>query len=124
MKIKSLVYENQSLSEPPLFAKSIKQLLDQKLLNINDDKTIETIIPSGFNTFDNSFGGFKKGEIVLIGARPGMGKSQLLINLALNMLAQSKSVLFHSLVLSESQMVSRFLSSITSIPFIKVLMNL
>jgi DnaB-like helicase C terminal domain len=52
-----------------------------------------------------------------------MGKSQLLINLALNMLAQSKFVLFHSLVLSESQMASRFLSSITTIPFIKVLMN-
>jgi replicative DNA helicase len=123
LKIKVLVAENQTMSESASSAKSIKQLIEEKIISINDDKTIETIIPSGFNSFDNSFGGFKKSEIVLIGARPGMGKSQLLINLALNMLAQSKSVLFHSLVLSESQMASRFLSSITTIPFIKVLMN-
>ncbi|MBO5652939.1 MAG: replicative DNA helicase [Clostridia bacterium] len=68
--------------------------------------------PSGFGEVDRLLVGFGKGDLVLVGARPGMGKTSYALNLATNVARSSgKAVCIFSLEMSKSQLVSRMLSS-------------
>lgn len=53
--------------------------------------------------------GFQKGEMYVFGARPGMGKTALVLRLVLDAAKQGKSVLFSSLEMSGEQVISRLL---------------
>ena len=68
--------------------------------------------PSGFGEVDRLLVGFGKGDLVLVGARPGMGKTSYALNLATNVARSSgKAVCIFSLEMSKTQLVSRMLSS-------------
>ncbi len=68
--------------------------------------------PSGFSEVDKLLVGFGKGDLVLVGARPGMGKTSYALNLATNVARSSgKAVCIFSLEMSKTQLVSRMLSS-------------
>jgi replicative DNA helicase len=64
-------------------------------------------ISTGYTSLDHSLGGFKRGELVLVAARPAMGKTSLLINLAERIKKQAQ-VLFISLELSAHHARRRF----------------
>lgn len=49
-------------------------------------------VPTGFQRMDARLGGFHRGDLVLLGARPSMGKTALMVNLALNAAAADFSV--------------------------------
>ena len=77
------------------------------------------LIKTGFTEFDALFGGFALGENVVIGGRPSMGKTQLLVNLAGNM-AKKWPVLFLSYDLSLAWLTYRFISLFTGIAMNKI----
>ena len=67
--------------------------------------------PTGINYLDQCLnGGFRPGELILIAARPGMGKSFLASYVA-RVLAESNPVAFFSLEMDDLQVVKRMLSS-------------
>lgn len=70
-------------------------------------------ITSGFEEMDED-GVFQLGEYTVIGGRPAMGKTQLLVNLALNMSA-NVPVLFLSYDLSDSAILKRMIANLTGI---------
>lgn len=69
-------------------------------------------VPTGFSDVDRVLVGLGKSDLVLIGARPGMGKTSFAMNIATKV-AQStkKAVCVFSLEMSSEQLVSRILSS-------------
>ena len=69
--------------------------------------------PSGFSGIDNLIVGMGKGDLVLIGARPGMGKTSFAMNVATNVARHDpkKAVCVFSLEMSSVQIVSRMLST-------------
>lgn len=70
-------------------------------------------IVSGFETFDEVTNGFHKGELIVIGGRPAMGKTTLAISLAKNIIQkQIKTVVFISLELSATQLLKRLSISV------------
>ena len=77
-------------------------------------------ILSRWTHFDREIGGFSPGEFVIIGSRPGMGKTQLLLHLALQFLKEMP-VLFLSLDLSQTLLTSRIVSASTGIDNQKIL---
>ncbi len=81
-----------------------------KLLNTNREEALG--VPTGFADIDKVLVGLGKSDLVLIGARPGMGKTSFALNIATKV-AQStkKSVCIFSLEMSSEQLVSRVLSS-------------
>ncbi len=81
-----------------------------KLLNTNRAEALG--VPTGFADIDRVLVGLGKSDLVLIGARPGMGKTSFALNIATKV-AQStkKSVCIFSLEMSAEQLVSRVLSS-------------
>ena len=73
---------------------------------------------TGFADLDRQLGGgMFKSEVYIIGARPGMGKTTLAINIAQNVIRRGGSVLFVSLEMSEQQIMAKRLSLETGIKY-------
>ncbi len=72
-----------------------------------------TGVPSGFIDLDNKTAGFQKGDLIIIAARPSMGKTALALNIAYHAAYQAQvPVAFFSLEMSKEQLVRRLLSSV------------
>ena len=75
-------------------------------------KALYTGIPSGFPDLDELTSGFQKAELIIIGARPGMGKTAIALSMAANIsLRQGRPVAFFSLEMSEQALGLRLISS-------------
>ncbi|MBK6834261.1 MAG: DnaB-like helicase C-terminal domain-containing protein [Bacteroidetes bacterium] len=75
----------------------------------------EFFIPSGYKDFDKELSGWRKGELVVIGARPGMGKTQLMIDMAVRLASQDVNCGVVSLEQNKTAIGSKFVSNISSI---------
>jgi replicative DNA helicase len=92
----------------------IAEILDQeteKLHRLSIAKTPLTGTPSGFKDLDELTGGFQPGNLVVIAARPSMGKSALVTNMAENAVLAGHAVALFSLEMSESELAQRFVAS-------------
>jgi replicative DNA helicase len=68
--------------------------------------------PSGFNDLDELTGGFQPGNLIVVAARPAMGKSALVTNIAENAAVDhGKPVALFSLEMAEAELAQRFLAS-------------
>ena len=74
-------------------------------------KTPLTGTPSGFKDLDELTGGFQPGNLIIIAARPSMGKSALVTNMAENAVLGGHPVALFSLEMSESELAQRFVAS-------------
>ncbi len=71
-----------------------------------------TGVPSGFADLDKMTGGFQPGDLIVLAARPGMGKTSLALNIAQNAGVKfGMPVLFFSLEMNDQQLVERMLCS-------------
>ena len=69
-------------------------------------------VKTGFSYLDQITGGFKPGTVNIIAARPGMGKTALVLNIATNVAKfYSKKVAIFSLEMSKSELANRILAS-------------
>ena len=74
-------------------------------------------LSTGLPDLDNMILGLNKSELILIAARPGMGKTSIALNMALNVaMTQHKKVAVFSLEMSREQLVSRLLSRASLVP--------
>ena len=79
-------------------------------LNTNKEATRGT--QTGFSGLDKVLAGMGKSDLVLVGARPGMGKTSFALNVATNVAQDTKkTVCIFSLEMSADQLVNRILSS-------------
>ena len=71
-----------------------------------------TGIPTGFSDLDEMTGGFQRGDLVIIAARPSMGKTSLVTGMALHAAISSQvPIALFSLEMSKEQLVQRMLCS-------------
>lgn len=68
-------------------------------------------IPTGFSKLDEIISGLNRSDLILIGARPAMGKTSFALNIARNVAMKGKKVIFFSLEMSNEQLASRVLST-------------
>jgi replicative DNA helicase len=94
--------------------RSIAEVLHEetdKLHQLSIAKTPLTGTPSGFKDIDELTGGFQAGNLIVIAARPSMGKSALVANIAENAALKGFPVALFSLEMSESELAQRFVAS-------------
>ena len=73
-------------------------------------------LSSGFNELDSMTQGFQKSDLIVIAGRPSMGKTALGLNIAINVIQNTKlPVLFFSLEMSKEQIMYRLLAMETNI---------
>jgi len=77
-------------------------------------------VDTGFNELNRMTTGFGKGDLVIIAARPAMGKTSFVLNTVNSIINQGKGVAFFSLEMPAEQLMLRMLSIQTSIPLQKL----
>ncbi|MBE6631641.1 MAG: replicative DNA helicase [Ruminococcaceae bacterium] len=83
----------------------------EHLNQLRTDRESAMGLPTGFSALDNTLVGMSAGDLVLIGARPGVGKTSLVLNIASNVARLSKkTVCIFSLEMSNQQLVGRLLA--------------
>jgi replicative DNA helicase len=82
-----------------------------------EDPSAMTGVPTGFDKLDELLLGLQPGALHVIGARPGMGKSALALNIAVNVARSTmRPVIFFSLEMSAYELSQRVLASEASVP--------
>lgn len=73
-------------------------------------------LKTGFSDLDKKTAGFQKGDLIIIGARPAMGKTTLAQNLAYNIAdINKKGVLFFSMEMAANEIVDRMISTVSGV---------
>ena len=88
--------------------KNVVEYLD----NVYHSKAEFTGVPSGFPALDRLSSGFQPAELIIIGARPGMGKTAIALNMAANIsIRRNIPAAFFSLEMSDLALMIRLMSS-------------
>ncbi len=106
--------------------KTQRDFIDSKILLKEAIKSLEELsrkkksvtgIPTGFQELDRLTAGFQPSDLIIIAARPSMGKTALALNIAQHVaIKEGKSVAIFSLEMSREQLALRMLSSLAKIP--------
>jgi replicative DNA helicase len=84
----------------------------QEIKDRADSKAAVTGLETGFKDLDKLTAGLHPSDLIIVAARPGLGKTSLCLNIATHAaIREKKSVGIFSLEMSEDQLVKRFLSS-------------
>ncbi len=94
----------------------IKEVME--IINrFRQSKEIVTGLPTGFSQLDIYTTGFHESDLIVLAARPGMGKSSFMLSIAMNLaINHQKPVAIFSLEMSKEQLVMRMLSSEAEVP--------
>ena len=106
--------------------KSIWEILNNRIEEYMDivdhpEKANLKKVFSWYHGLDEMLGGFKPAELIILAARPSMGKTAFALNILKNMAVdQKKSVALFSLEMSSEQIADRVLSMVSGIPMGKI----
>lgn len=93
---------------------SIEEILTESFERLDDlhkDKKKIRGIPTGYKDIDDTLAGLQRSDLIILAARPSMGKTAFVLNLAHNVAVEAKEpVLIFSLEMSKEQLVDRLLS--------------
>lgn len=94
----------------------IKEILNdryEEFAAIHEDPTVfeKNSISTGFENFNEKLGGFKRWDLIIVAARPSMGKTAIALNFAQNVALKKRSVAIFSLEMSKEQLTDRMISS-------------
>jgi replicative DNA helicase len=94
---------------------SIREIVKESFRTIDQlsqSKELVTGLPTGFVDLDEKTSGLQKGDLVIVAARPSMGKTSLCLNVAQNATARTgETIGVFSLEMSKEQLVLRLLCS-------------
>ena len=84
----------------------------ERLEKLHEHKGMLRGIPTGFRDMDNMLSGFQRSDLIILAARPSMGKTALALDIArMSSVLHDKSVVIFSLEMSSQQLVDRMLSA-------------
>ena len=95
----------------------VKQCVDESLDQIeqmykNRGQAVQPgCIPTGFKDLDRMLTGFKPDQLIVLGARPSIGKSSLALNILTHAMQKDFHCLFYSMEMSRTQQTSRMICS-------------
>ncbi|KGE73800.1 replicative DNA helicase [Spirochaeta lutea] len=99
--------------------RQIRDLVGPALSNIEKvykEKTSYSGIPSGFHELDDMLSGFQDAELIIVGARPSMGKTALALSMVVNVaIVQKIAAGFFTLEMSDQQIMQRIFAMVARI---------
>jgi replicative DNA helicase len=72
-------------------------------------------VTTGFKLIDRSTAGLQQGDLIILAARPSIGKTAFALNLTLNTAKQDNRIIFFSLEMSKKQLMMRMLATLTGV---------
>lgn len=101
----------------------LRDLVDQAMVeleNIQNRESAYTGLPTGFRDLDDMTSGLQPANLVIIAARPGIGKSSLATNIARNVAVTGRSVALFSLEMSRQEIGMRLLCAEARVPWDRI----
>ncbi len=86
--------------------------INERFVNPDKFRGVQT----GYARFDRLTNGLHGGELIVLAARPSVGKSALAMNIAENVAKQGKTVAVFSLEMSNDQLIERMMSGMSGVP--------
>lgn len=108
-KILSVTSENHQTGFERLF--TILQSSFERIQHIHNNPNEMEGVPTGLIDLDRILNGLQKSDLILLAARPSMGKTALALNIAANAAEKNKIVAIFSLEMSKIQLGNRLLST-------------
>lgn len=107
-QIAEMIRELESLQEGDYVkSKTLPEIVEENKDKYFCDREEEHMYV-GFPKLDDLLGGLEGGDMIVIGARPGVGKSALVTQITSNMAASGKRIGFYNLEMQEKQVYERF----------------
>ena len=117
-KYKMLLHKQESLAITTPDAQNLYSMIDEYIAEM--DLPFEAI-QTGYTQLDEVIMGFEKTNLIIIAARPGMGKTAFILCLARNIVKNSKKVpVIFSLEMSKKELINRLVAIETKIPAIAI----
>lgn len=101
-------------------SKTMKQIVTENQGNYFNEHVGEGLIKTGFYRTDDCLGGLEGGDITVIGARPGVGKSAIVTQMIGQMAEKGYRIGYYNLEMNESQVYERFVSRMSEIGLTRV----
>ena len=109
------IKENKSVR-----SKTMKHIVAENQGNYFNEHVGEGLIKTGFYHTDDCLGGLEGGDITVIGARPGVGKSAIVTQIIGQMAEKGYNIGYYNLEMNESQVYERFVSRMSEIGLTRV----
>ena len=110
------ISQTRSRSSLEHIKKGVTEAIDL-MEKLSIDPNANAGVKTGFPMLDKMTNGFKSGELIIIAARPGIGKTTLAVNFAINAaLKYGKSVAMFDLEMSSLQVAQRFICATGRVP--------
>lgn len=101
-------------------SKSLKQIVQECKGKYFNEQVGEGLIKTGFARLDDCLGGLEGGDVTVIGARPGVGKSALVTQIIGNMARKEHCIGYFNLEMNESQVYERMVSKLAELSLTRV----
>lgn len=101
-------------------SKTMKQIVAENKGNYFNEHVGEGLIKTGFYRTDDCLGGLEGGDVTVIGARPGVGKSAIVTQMIGQMAEKDYNIGYYNLEMNESQVYERFVSRMSEIGLTRV----
>ncbi|WP_418360121.1 replicative DNA helicase [Sphingobacterium detergens] len=112
--LQNLISSKQDVSNGDLFEESFSELKIKREVEF-------TGVPSGFTKIDRVTGGFQPGNLIILAARPAMGKTSLALCFGINAAIQfKKPVGIFSLEMTRRQLMNKEMSIVAEVPLEKI----
>lgn len=107
---------DQSLKQDLISMESILTESFDRLEELHRNKGALRGIKTGYRDLDNMTAGLQRSDLIILAARPAMGKTTLVTNLAYNVATiEQKAVLYFNLEMSKEQLVDRMLADASGV---------
>ena len=84
---------------------------------LSKDPKSAGVVMTHIDAFDNQTNGLRPGELIVIAGRPGMWKTTVALNIAMNIALDNNPVAFFSLEMMEQELAVRVVSSMSGVPY-------
>ncbi|EOP68317.1 replicative DNA helicase [Bacillus cereus VDM006] len=95
---------------------TLVDLYEEMQLDVGDLTGINT----GYTELNNMTSGFQEGDLIIVGARPSMGKTAFALNISCNAAQTDTAVAIFSLEMSSKQLLKRMISSVGNVDAMKM----
>jgi replicative DNA helicase len=111
------IRRGRTVSGPEKLSEVITDVYDTLYKLNSEESYLYKGLPTGFPDFDRMCTGLNRSDLVIIGARPAMGKTSFCLNMARNVAVKTKKkVVFFSLEMGKEQLAQRIVSTEARIP--------
>lgn len=105
------IRQGQTVSGPTRLSEITPDVYTRLYQITSDEREKYVGLKTGFDDLDRVTTGLNKSDLIIVGARPAMGKTSFALNMAANIARKGKKVVFFSLEMGREQLAQRVLAS-------------